>query len=446
MKTSRYIKVMCLLLGLSIFVFGGCVKREGNRNTDSKETTTEETTTETNKRYNAQDIVVVTDIDTEKSQISVKSIQNNGKIYVLNYTSGTSIKNKYDTEVLISKIGIGEIVDVYYVAGTQKLIAIQESNAAWENDSVTNWDMDYDKMLMTIGEDNYQYDGNLFIKSGKKIIDIKNISGVDKLVVRGIDNKIYSIYVEKGHGYVRLTDTTNMIGGIVDIGGKIITVITEDMVIAAPEGEYDLTASKNGKGGSVKIKVERDDEVTVSLSGFNGEIEKNGAVKLNILPEGVSYNVFVDGKEVDISEVVDLPYGVHRLKVTSDKYTDYTEEITISSIYMNKTIDLSTGEEVKNDGEETTANSETETTGESTTTAAGDNQVTITKPEGASVYVDGIFKGTIPFTMTKVPGTHSFILRQTGYESVTYTVEFSDDTKSVSLVFPAMETSETATE
>lgn len=438
MRRLRHTVAACLILAVCILAWTGCVKRNKEKNVQETSSTVESETGDV--RYNTEDTVVITDIDREKLQISVQSIDNNGKIYILNYNSGTSIKNKYDAEVLISKISVGEIVDVYYVAGTQKLIAMKESDAAWENDSVTKWDMDYDNKIMSIGGENYKYGDNIFIKSGRKTIDIKTISGVDTLVVRGIENNIYSITVKTGHGYVKLTDTANMIGGMVEIG-KIMTVITEDMVIVAPEGEYTLTASKNGKGGSATVKVERDDEVTVSLSGFEGEIEKNGAVKFNIQPAGTAVNVFVDGKEVDISEVVDLPYGVHKLRITSDGYEDYTEEITISSIYMNKTVDLSnTEEETETTSDDGDGNdTEDETDDDEKSTSSADNKLTISKPEGASLYFDGIFKGTVPLTIEKEPGSHTVILRETGYESVVYNVDFSDDENNVNLSFPDLE-------
>ena len=442
MRLLKRTGVICLTLILCIITYTGCVKRDGQRS--ERKTTAEAETEADNVRYNTEDTVVVTDINTEKFQISVQSTEGDRKIYILNYNSGTSIKNKYGTEVLISRIEVGEIVEVYYVAGTQKLIAMKESGEAWENNSVTNWDMDYDRMIMSIGTDNYKYDENIFIKSGKKTIDIKNISSVDTLVVRGIGSQIYSITVKNGHGYIRLTDTINMVGGIVEVG-KIMTVITEDMVIVAPEGEYTLTASKNGKGGSVAVKVERDDEVTVSLSGFEGEIEKNGAVKFNVLPEEAAVNVFIDGEEVDITEAVDLSYGVHKLTITSDTYTDYTEEFTVSSIYMNKTVDISASGETESTSDsdsDSDTDTESETKENEENSEEANNQVTINKPEGASVYLDGIFKGTVPLTITKESGSHTLILRKTGYESVVYNVEFSDDESNVSLSFPELEESQ----
>ena len=438
-----------LALALCLLFTAGCVKRDKSNKINSEKLTTQaETTTKENVRYNTQDTAIITDIDTDNSRISVRGVGSNGKLYILNYTGGTSIKSKYGNEMLISQIEIRQIFNVYFIAGTQKLIAMEESSDIWENDYVTTWDIDYDLKRMTIGGERYQYDDSTYIYSGKKTIDIRNISGVDSLIVRGRDKQIYSIVVKTGHGYIRLTDTANMVGGMVDVGGKIMTLITEDMVIVAPEGEYTLWAAKDGRGGETKVKVNRDDEVTVSLSGFYGEVEKNGALKLTVLPEGARYSVSIDGKEMAATDIFDLSYGTHKLLITSGDYEDYTEIITIKSIYTTKTIDLanpegtttSSSEQITTGANEQTttkSNSETDTT----TSQAGSSKVTINKPEGTSVYIDGMFKGTIPFTTTKEPGTHSVILRQTGYQSVVYNVEFSNDTSDVNISFPAMEKS-----
>lgn len=427
---------------LCVALLFGC----GKENNEKKVTaTTTEQETQAAERYNTVDKVILLSVDTSNSTISVRGVGDTGKLYILNYNSGTGFKNKYDGDILISQLELGDILDVYYVAGTQKLIMAQACKDTWENDTVTVWDMDYDSRIMMIGGERYQYNDSTLIISGKKLIDIKQISGVDTLVVRGKDKQIYSISIKTGHGYIKLQDTANMVGGMVDIGGKIMTVITENMIIAAPEGEHTLWAAKDGKGGSTTVKVERDQEVYVSLSGFQGEIEKNGALNLNIYPSNVNCNIFVDGVEYTEEGVIDLSYGRHVLRITSDKYEDYVETIVINSIYTNKAVRLDgstdTTEEEDTDSKETTSGSVIGETG----TVANDNTVTVNNPEGASLYIDGDFVGIIPLTMEKKSGEHSAILRQTGYKSVYYNIEFSDDTANVSISFPSMEENEELT-
>lgn len=459
--------ILLFLFAGCLTILGGCVKRTGGSGGTAGlykgNTETEAEATGTDAGKGAEELVIVTNIDTASAQITVKRV-GDGSLYTLNYTGGTSIQNRYGTELLMQDILPGEVARVRYTPGTQKLISIREAEDAWENTTVSKWSVDYDKKIMTIGSDKYSYDDNLVIISEGRQIDIHELNSVDSLIVKGIDKKLCSVNVKVGHGYIRLTDETNLVGGLVEVGTKLMTVISEGMIIVAPEGTYTLTASKNGVGGSTEIVVNRDDETIVSLSAFQGEVERQGSVKFNIQPEGVSYNVFIDGKAADVSEALPLSYGTHKVVITSDKYTDYTEEIVISSIYMNKTIDLSAeGDTEETEDESTSSEEESTTEGTEETTKEGETQeketeredgvisadaatqnreVIISGPAGAEIYQDGIYKGKAPVTIAKSEGSHIFVLRAEGYTTTAYSYTFDSTDTDVYIKFPDMEESD----
>lgn len=457
MLKRKYLYLLCLVV--AIMALCGCVKRSGTGGRSGtaglykqQETTVEATGTDT--RANKTDTVVVTYIDMANTEITVKSIKD-ASLYTLKYNGGTSVQNRSGTEILMENIQPGEIADVSLIAGSQKLLTLKESDSAWENTSVSKWSIDYDKKIMTIGSDKYAFDDNLVVLSNGRQVDIHELNSVDSLVVKGMDRKLCSINVKTGHGYIKITDETNLIGGLIEVGTKIMTVISEDMVIVAPEGEYTLTASRGGVGGSTTVTVGRDDETTVSLSAFQGEVERVGSIKLNIKPEGIQYNVFIDNSAVDDSEAISLSYGTHTLTVTSDTYADYTEEIIISTIYMNKTIDLAAAEETTTSSEETTTaegetttleDEETTTSSESGTVSedgvvsatanTNNNYIVISGPVGVEIYFDGVYKGTAPVTIGKVSGSHIFVLRKDGYTTKAYSYTFDETTADVYIKFP----------
>ncbi|MCI8824675.1 MAG: PEGA domain-containing protein [Lachnospiraceae bacterium] len=468
MSKKKY-RVLFLFLSC-LLLFSGCVKRSGGsrRGTAGLYKEQQETTTEVeDTRSGTTDVVVVTDIDTQTSQLTVQSVKDSN-VYTLNYNGGTRIQNRFGTEMLIQDLQQGEIAEVNFTSGKQKLLSIKEADAAWENTTVTKWSVDYDAKLISIGSNRYSYDDNLVVLSNGKKIDIHQLHSVDSLVVKGIDKQIYSIDVKVGHGYIKITGETNLLGGLIEVGTKIMTVISENMIIVAPEGTYTLTASKNGVGGSMEITVKRNDETSVSLAGFQGEVERQGNVKFNIQPAGIQYNVFIDGDAVDVTEPVPLSYGKHKLVITSDKYTDYVEEIVISSIYMNKTIDLSksaetqettsketettTGQQETSTGEEKTTSKETETTSgsgtqkredgvETSTGASENNNIVVTGPANAEIYMDGVYKGKAPATFPKVVGSHIFVIRAEGYITTAYNYTFDSTAKDVYIKFPDLEQS-----
>lgn len=459
----RRMVLAVLLLSVTLIFMTGCVKRSSSGSisgtaglVDKNQETTAEAET-TADRANAQGLFIVTGISLTESKITLTGISD-GSIQVLSYSGGTSIQNRFGTEILMQNVAVGEIVYATYISGTQKLISMKESEDAWENTTVTNWSVDYDKQMLRIGSDQYSYGDDIKIFSGSEEIDIHELNTIDSLIVKGIDKKIYSISVKTGHGYVKIINETNLIGGLIEIGTDIMTVITEDMIIVAPEGTYTLTASKNGVGGSKEIEVKRDKETTVSISEFQGELKRQGTMNLNVLPEGIQYNVFVDGEAVDAGNSIELSYGSHTLLITSDQYVDYEESVIISSVYMNKTVDVSTdGTEEEttteddseeetttgdDDEEETTETSGDESEIEATGTKTYNNLVVIGGPEGAEVYLDGVNIGTAPMSFEKSSGDHIFVLRQDGYKTVAYTYTFDETAEDMYIKFPAMVESE----
>lgn len=457
MSIRKYISVFAGCVG-AIAVIIGCIGCSSGGGGDSDRrgvggipTTTAETTTEAQKRYNKEELVVVTAIDTAGSQITVRRLDESAE-FILSYNGGTVIKTKYDTQLMMEQVSVGEIATVRYVSGTQKLIELQEYKTAWENTLVTRWDVDYDKKLIAIGSDTYSYDEHIFITSNGKKLDIREISGIDHLTVRGVGNKAYSVSVNKGHGFVRLTDTVNYVGGVIEIGDRLTAVIATDMVIAAPEGKFELTATINGVGGSKEITVIRGQETVVSLGSFEQSVTRYGTIKLNVEPEDAQATLMVDGVETDYSDLMSVSYGKHTFKLMSNNYDTVTKEITVSSVYQTININMD-GEETSQEstsettetGNETTTGSETDDTEEpEETTQTGTNQgsnnnlICITAPIGAKVYFDGAYVGTSPLTFEKTSGEHTIIFKKDGYVTKSYTIDVSDDTEDVILSFPDM--------
>lgn len=444
MKLKRYIGGLAACAGALLVIIGclGCSDggRTSNKgNVGGIPTTTQPTTADTPKRYNAEAIAVVTAIDTEGKTITVEKVED-GSQHVLTYNGGTMITSKYGTQLLMEQVTLGELVWIGYVSGTQKLLEMQEYDGAWENTLVTNWDVDYDKQLITIGSSTYSYDEHIFITSNGRSVDIREISGIDELTVRGVGKKAHSVVVNKGHGYVKLTNTANYIGGVVEVGDRITTFIVADMVIAAPEGTYELAATKNGVGGSKDITVIRGQETIVSLGSFEQNITRYGTVKLNILPEDAEATVTIDGVEMDYSTHMSVAYGKHTLKVMSNNYDTIEKKINISSVYttINVNMDATDEDDEGSTDVETSTDDETETTTNNSNPGSSNGLICITGPEGAKVYFDGAYMGTSPCTFKKVSGEHTIILKKDGYVTKSYTIDVSDDDEDMILNFPEM--------
>lgn len=425
---------LLLVLGLT-----GCDKKPTYKPLEK------ETETKDKISYNVTDIAVLVGKDTDKGRLSLKS-KDTGAVYSVNYNGGTKIKSKYGNDIILEKVDIGDIVEAHYIEGTNKLVELLVSDKAWENTMAVNIDVNYDKQILTIGSSNYAYNDNLFIYSNGKELDIREISGIDELTVRGYDNTALSIVVNKGHGFVKLVGADNYVDGIIEFGTEVIATIEKDMIIAVPEGEHNVIVSKNGLGGEQTILVERGAESVVTFGEFEQPINRVGSVNFIIGPEDAEGLLYIDNVLTDYEELVTLGYGEHSIIVTSNNYETFTKTITIASAYTTININMADDEEA--DENETTNDGSNESDGEDSTTGNadtdveelddGDESINVNSPEGASVYFDGVYKGVAPVSFSKISGEHVIILSKDGYETKMYTIDVVSDGEDMDISLPEM--------
>jgi hypothetical protein len=370
-------------------------------------------------------LYIIISIDEENKKIIVEDIEEENRI-VLEYTGGTSIQNKYGEEMMVSRLEPGEIAQIEYSGGTGKVQKIQISDQIWEYSGVKEFTIDTEQGILETGGKKYSFEENktLFFSNGLEI-EKEEVSEVDEITLRGYETQIFSVTVDKGHGYVVLDNEEAYVGGFVEIGSEVIKEIVNDMVIIAPEGEYILTAAKNGMGGSQPISVLRGEELVVDISRLQTVLEA-GSVKFNIVPS--SAKLYVDGDFVSHSDPVSLSYGNHSFRITASGYKTLVGRINVNSSYTSKSFVMNLAE--------------TDTTQEETEETTATEQITVSAPEGAMVYFDGVLKGMAPISFTKETGSHTITLRQTGFESVSYTVYISDDGEDAELSFEELVESE----
>ena len=64
-----------------------------------------------------------------------------------------------------------------------------------------------------------------------------------------------------------------------------------------------------------------------------------------------------------------------------------------------------------------------------------DHTISVSSPVGVEVYLDNVFKGVTPCSFTKVIGTQTITLSDSGYVTKSYTVDILDDGKDTKLSF-----------
>lgn len=417
--------------------------------------------------FDSADTAVVVEKDEEKSAITFQNMDV-GKQYTLEYSGAAAIMDKYGESMSMAQINAGDIVDITFLKSKKKLNSLQLSNQCWTFTDVSKYTIDELRKHMIISEDIYKFTEDTIIVSNSEQAEIIDINAADVLKVSGIGYNVYSIVIDKGHGYLRLTNDEYFIDGWIEVGQTIIQQITDDMLLVVPEGSYDVQVSNKGNGGTKQIVVRRDEEITLDIGDLKGEEPKLGSVLFTVTPEDAE--IYIDGQLADISQAVTLEYGIHQLMARAKGYDTITRYLRVAqeAAGINITMEESDSEEEEEEteteesssstassastsessssesstGSETESSSSTVSGNSSTETTDGTYKVYLDSPTGAEAYVDGNYVGVVPCNFKKTSGSHVITLRKTGYMTRSYTIQLDEGEKDIDYSFPELEVSE----
>lgn len=435
-------------------------EKDNGANTDVNE---DDSPVVSGKRLTAEDTCIVIGKNLEEKQFTLRNIKG-GEDKVLNYDGKTGFLTKHDGPLTASEVMPGDIVDVSFTTFDKKLIQVKQSNLAWENKNVTKFIIDDRGKTITIGDELYKMAANSVIASGDLVGKLLDVTDLDTITVKGIDKDVYSIQIEKGHGYIRVSHDSYFVGGWIEIGQDIITLLTESMLIPVPEGTYDIKVTNKGYVGRETLEVTRDKETKLDLSKIEIEEVAIGHVQFDITPDYAQ--LFVDGIMTDFEERVPLEYGIHSIRAELAGYETVRANIRVGSELANISIELDeslegdndvTGGSKKPDGDnpsyvDTAKATEESTTDSSTANTASNAQdllsdtskdsiisdnkkIYIEGPSGAEVYLDGAYIGIAPCNTGKVTGNHTITLAKAGYETKSYTISVGNDGNDLTMSF-----------
>ena len=352
-----------------------------------------------------------------------------GRKYTLSVDGTTRFYDKYGESISASQLQTGDVVDVKFLKSRKHLTSLQLSVKAWSYEDVVNYTLNTVRSEVTIGEDTYKITSNTQFLSEGRSIEVMDINDSDVLSFQGIDNRILTVRVDKGHGYLRLANAEKFIGGWIEIGQTQIQRITEDMLLVVPEGAYQVNISHNGGGGTKSVEITRNQEAVLDIGDLEIPEPQTGMVLFSLNPAGTE--LYVDGVLTDTSAPVVLEYGLHQLIARAEGYQSITKYIRVAQESAGIDVVLDAIEE---DTEESKDTSSESSSGE-TDTASDYYKVYIDAPEEAEAYLDGNYIGTVPCSFRKTAGTHVLILRRTGYETRSYTMEIEDEDRDLSYSF-----------
>jgi hypothetical protein len=415
--------------------------------------------------YDSEDAAIVVSKDLEAKTIQLQNITS-ARRYTLAYNGTTTIYDKNDQAMSMGQLPLGSVVNVRFYMPNKTLAYIKENPDCINLKDVTNYSMNLTKGTITIGGTVYNISGQVVVLSDGQETDMMTVNQVDAINVWGYKNMIYSIEIDKGHGYLRLQNEDNFVGGWIEVGTSVITKITKDMLIVVPEGTYIVTISNKGTEATQQITFNRNEEMAWDLGNIEMKEPDTGNIIFTLTP--LTAKVVIDGNEVDTSYAVSLTYGLHRMTVSADGYDTISQYIRVGEPQANIAVELTKTEETSTEEETTEQEStekettEEETTEEETTkeeetteektseektseeetestqvasATTGKYKVYIDAPEGVEVYLDGNYIGITPTSFDKVSGSYVISLRKTGYQTRSYTLQIDNEEKDLNYTF-----------
>ena len=256
--------------------------------------------------YDSADTAVLVDRDKENGTVTFLNLEL-GRNYTLSMDGTTKLYDKYGDGVSIEQIEKGDIVDITFLKSKKHLTTMQLSKNSWTYAEAERYEINAARGEVSIGPETYKLTSNTIYLSEGRGVELMDLNAADVLSFQGIGNQIWSVRVEKGHGYLRLEGDEKFVGGWIEIGQTIIQRITEDMLLLVPEGSYQVNISNKGGGGIKSVQISRNEETVLDIGDLEVPEPQTGMVLFSVSPSEAE--LYVDGARVDASTPLSLEYG-----------------------------------------------------------------------------------------------------------------------------------------
>lgn len=425
-RKSRKFLILCLTTFLLMF-FTGC------NNTTVKQTANPSTAVDAPMENTVMLQGVVVQNDTQKRTVLVQELGSDLQT-TLTYNGSTVVTDRFETQIYGEDVEAGQIMEIHYDPATARIASMQVPEDAWEYQEVTKYALNNEEKSIEVAGKKFKYSNLTYVGSSGQSIELMELNKQDVITVRGTGYTVYSIVRTQGHGYIRLKNYSDFIGGMIEVGTGIILPVTENMLITAREGTYRVILCKGALSAIKTVTVQLDKETKLDFSEYQQPAKNVGMITFKIDPKGA--DLTINGTKVDYSDPIPLNYGTYQVTVSMTGYTEYTGTLDVEEASSTIRINL-----IDEKAEVATASPDAEeenTSGDSGTTTKqmdSEHTITVSAPEGAEVYLDNVYKGLAPCSFTKIIGSQTITLSKDGYITKSYSVDILDDGEDVSFSF-----------
>lgn len=354
----------------------------------------------------ARALAVIKNVDINNNKLTVLNIENND-VVELAIDSAVDMKDEYDSLLTLSQFNIGDIIETKYDQTSKRPEFVHITAKIWERKSITGLNVDSDKNTITIGNDQYGYTEELVSLFNGDFMAIGDINPEDKVTIRGYQDKVWTVIMESGHGYITLKNHSYFVGGVLEIGISKMVDIEQVTSVVVPVGVHNVVVTKDDLTYEAEVMVANGQEAVIDVSDASPRM---GMVEFSVLQEDIMFSI--NGEVYsDFSEPISLEYGTYKIKVVKDQYVDWEKELVVNQPFTEFEINLEKKPLFLH----------------------------VDSPVGVDIYINGNYIDVIPLSAPIDPGNYTVTLRKDGYYSKMYTVKVEDDGKDAYWTFKPLE-------
>ena len=400
LNIEKNILTKMIIAGITVIIIGSIILatslNQGKQSVNSNQTSTsldretnEETLIEEEGKEYTRGLGLVKDVSNINKEIEIVDVDSNLSI-TLKVIGATTIEDEYGTIIVLDKIIPGHLINVKYNTNNYETESIKIAAQVQTIRNVDNFIVNEELSTIQIGSDIFVYDQNILVKNSEGTVELSQISVADEIVVRAHQGKIWSILIESGHGFLVLKNHEAYIDGRLEIGNRESHTVVKEMKIPVKAGVHQVVVSNDQMTPySSSVFIEEGKEFVIDLIDLAPRIAK---VRLEIVQKDST--VFIDGEKIENPEQErQLNYGEYSVRVESPGYVPWEGIVVVNQAYIVHRIDM----EVE------------------------PLYIYISGPEGASFYIDNVFKGELeantPLGVPITPGGHTLQLRKTNYNT-----------------------------
>ncbi|WP_273321660.1 PEGA domain-containing protein [Vallitalea guaymasensis] len=394
-----------ILIVVFAMVFGGGKKKNTNNKVD------QETEIPVDNNDVGRDIEyeralgVVQKVDTVNDTLTIFNIDSDESA-TLNMDSAVDIQDEYGSLMTLVQFNKGDMIETKYDKDKMRPEYVHKTAKTWKRNKINGAVVDKEKSTITIGNDKYNYTGELVTIFNGNPFDINDLTEEDEVTLLGYKDIVWTIIMENGHGYIQLKNHSNFIGGTLQIGTNKTVDIKDVTLVPVPVGVHDIIVTNDQATYETEVMVDKDQKVVVNVKDAT---PKKGMVQFSVTQEGVSFSI--NGEVYsDFSEPIPLDYGNYTVKVVKDNYVDWEKELVVNKSFTTFEINL----EKK------------------------PTYIHVDSPVGVDIYIDGNYIGEIPITTPINPGEHTITLRKDGYYSTMHQLEIEDNGEDAYYTLPKL--------